>query len=110
MLDDASLQKILGGAGAATLTGLILRSALRMVSRNRVDNARDRAEVDVITVLRDENKSLRTMNAELSKERNDAVSKVGALEERVSNLTRAVDELRAQIAQMERSLSRGGTY
>jgi FtsZ-binding cell division protein ZapB len=106
LIDDTQIQTVFGGAAGLTFAGLMVRWALRLWSRGRVDGARDRAEIDVIAVLRDEVKVLRQLNGELSKERNDAVSKMGAMEMQIAFLRASVDNLREQVARLQDTITK----
>lgn len=104
MIDDP-LRQVIGGAAGLTLLGWLARASIRMWSRNRVDGARDRAEIDVISILREEVRALRSLNSDLARERNDSVSKVGALEERVMHMQASIELLRTQVTHLQESLN-----
>ena len=111
--DPNSLAGLLGAAAAALISGVLwLRTKL---SRDATAIANDRAEVDMITRLQNENKDLRCALVEVTEERNKLVREVGemagsikALEASQQHLKGQVEQLMQQILTMRKALERTG--
>lgn len=56
---DPDTDKLLGVSAGTTAGLYVLNLLWRMFGKTRVDNARDRAEIDLLDTLRQENKLLR---------------------------------------------------
>jgi FtsZ-binding cell division protein ZapB len=97
LIDTAAVNQILGGTSALFLLAWLARMFWRKVGRDVVDGARDRAEIDIIMVLREENKLLRERADLAFRERNEAMMELGALRSEVQLLRQNVNTLEARI-------------
>jgi chromosome segregation ATPase len=108
-LDPDTLTQIgLGGAIGTGILMWVIRTAIRRFSRDKVELAKDRIELDVYDALKADNERkealiLRLENRldQLSAERNEAVSRVGALTTEVENLRQQVISMRGHITSLE---------
>ncbi|MBK3745700.1 hypothetical protein G3A39_41825 [Paraburkholderia aspalathi] len=102
---------VIGTAAAGLVTGVLwLRTKM---SRDSTAIANDRAEVDMISRLQEENKELRSSLAEVSGERNRLYKDVGemagsirALEASQKLMEEHVSQLKEQIASLRDALER----
>lgn len=99
----------IGAAGAALVGGVIwLRKTLASTA---VDVANDRAEVNIITILQQENENLRQRLADSERERNEQFrqlvelgSQINKLNDRVETLTRTNVQLTEDVQRLRASL------
>lgn len=107
---DESLKvwlQILGGTAGTGVVGWIVRTLVRRLSRDQVEVAKDRAEIDVIATLREELKNSRLNEAKAVLERNEAMIELGGmrrevelLREHIKMLNDQADNLRERIERM----------
>ena len=99
-LTDGALAQIFGGTSALFILAWLARMFWRRVGRDVVDGAKDRAEIDIIMVLRQENQLLRERADIAFKERNDAMMELGALRGEVTMLRAHVNALESRVEQL----------
>lgn len=96
-MDEYSIWfKILGGTGGVSIIAWAVRTVIRRLSRDQVEVAKDRAEIDVITTLREQLKEARENERRAIQERNEAMIKLGGLQREVELLREHIDMLNTQ--------------
>lgn len=101
---DPDTDKVLGMSAGATLALYVLNLIWRMLGKTRVEGARDRAEIDILDTLRQENKLLRERIKLADAERDAAKAEADALREQVRNLKNDVASLDAKITDLLRRI------
>jgi len=96
------------GAIAATVIGggLMLR---KWLSRDAVDRAGDRAEVNIIETLTAQLAAANARADTFAKERNDAIREIGDLKAQVAQLTAKVEIMQNQLERMYGQTNPSGT-
>lgn len=105
MIDEST--KIAGGTIGGLLFAWGCRLLLKMFSRDGVDRAKDRGEIDFVARQAARIKELEDGIASMAKERNEAivresiaVSRVGGLEARVESLRETVHALNLRVEEL----------
>lgn len=106
-LIEEETAKIVGYPLLTLIVGWIVRALVARLSRDGVDRAKDRAEIDFVKTLREENQMLRTAAAAAYKERDEAISResaavsqLGGLQSEVRHLTKQVEFLNARVDEL----------
>lgn len=82
----------------------LLRAAIRRFIRDGVEVAKDRAETDIVQVLREDNAKLRESYDKIQEERNQAVSQLGKFIAETESYKVKVEELQSAIGLMTAKL------
>jgi hypothetical protein len=98
------MAKIAGSSFLTLAAAYAVRQFLAKLSRDRVDRAHDTAEIDVIGILRSENKMLRDALTTVYAERLASVEELGGLRTEVRLLRKQIDGLQATVARLETSM------
>lgn len=110
MPDDFSTGGVWGwvGGGVASVIGaaLMLR---KWLSRDAVDRAGDRAEVNIIETLTSQLAAANARADMFAKERNDAIREIGDLKAQVAQLTAKVEIMQNQLERMYGKTNPSGT-
>jgi uncharacterized protein (DUF3084 family) len=101
---DPTASDILGGGAIVTAGTYALHLLWRALARGRVDGAKDRAEIDIISTLREENKLLRERCEIAFKERNAAMQETAQLRSEVALLKRDIEQLEEQLSTLKSRL------
>lgn len=97
MIDDETTKQVVGGTAGTLFLAWVVRGFIRIVSRDRVEGHKDRAEIDFITTLREENRIMRERVDMAFKERNAAMEETAKLRGEVALLRRDLEQLEAQL-------------
>lgn len=108
MIDDEMTKAVIGGTGGTLFLAWVVRAFIRLVSRDRVEGTKDRAERDFIETLREENKLLRERADAAFKDRNEAMAETASLRGEVAMLKRDLGELQRQLKIYEDRINRLG--
>lgn len=94
---DPDTERVLGWTGGATLTVYILNMLWRVFGKTRVGDARDRAEIDILNAMREENKLLRERIRLTETERDAARAEANELRQQIVQLKADVATLETRI-------------
>lgn len=98
----------LGTGSVFTVAPFILyflsRSVVRRFIRDRTEIAKDRAETDIVQVLREDNEKLRSQLEVVQSERNQAMSQLGKFMAESELSKSRIEELQNSISTMSRKL------
>jgi hypothetical protein len=104
--DFETMSKLVGG-GAAGFVGLgwAARALIRRVARDWRDVQAEGAEIDALSVWKEEAKTQRERADKAYHERNAAVQELGAQTERALQLAQTIEHLRLTVALLEKRVA-----
>ena len=101
---DNAAQIATGLTGIAVFGVYIWRTLARRFSRDGVETAKDRAEVDIITLLRDQARADRERAEKAEGQRNDAIVEVGKLQGEVAILSARLEDISKELHETREEL------
>ena len=103
---NPEIDNIVGWGGGITLLTYVANLLWRQFGKTRVEGARDRAEIDILESLREENKLLRERVRLVEAERDSAKEEVTMLRDQVQTLKRDIGALDMRVNELLAKLKR----
>ncbi len=103
---NPEIDNIVGWGGGITLLTYVANLLWRQFGKTRVEGARDRAEIDILDSLREENKLLRERVRLVEAERDSAKEEVTMLRDQVQTLKRDIGALDMRVNELLAKLKR----
>lgn len=94
---DPETDRVLGWGGGITALAYVANLLWRQFGKTRVEGARDRAEIDIIDTLREENKLLRERVRLVETERDAAHAEANDLRQQIMQLKADISTLESRV-------------